>query len=55
MLIYTSFFFILHDLVVVVLYISVNSFLVISGQFSIFLGWTSTKQRINSLAQEQKK
>ena len=30
------------------LYVPVNKFLVISGQFPVFLGWTSTKQWIKS-------
>ena len=48
-----DFFYILHDIVAVVLYIYVNCVSVISRQFSIFPGWTSVKQRIKSLAQGQ--
>ena len=34
------------------LYVPVNNFSVMSGLFSVFLGWTSTKQQTKSLAQE---
>ena len=37
--------------VVLVLYIPVDNFLVMLGQFPVFLGWTSTKQQIKCLVQ----
>ena len=36
---------------VLLLYVTVNNFLVIFGFFPAFLGWTSTKQRIKCLTQ----
>ena len=38
-------------LFVLILYISVNNFSVMSGKFPVFLGKTSTKQRIKCFAQ----
>ena len=38
-------------LFVVMLYIPVNIFLVMSERFPVFLGWTSTKQQIECLVQ----
>ena len=34
---------------VLILYVKVTNFSVMSGQFPVFLGWTSTKQRIKCL------
>ena len=39
---------------VLMLYVIVNNFSVMSGRFPVFLGWTSTKQRIKGLAQTHK-
>ena len=38
-------------LFVLMLYVPVNNFSVMLGPFPVFLGWTSTKQRIKCLAQ----
>ena len=41
------------NLFVLMFHVPVNNFSVMSGRFPVFLGWTSTKQRIKWLAQGQ--
>ena len=36
-------------LFVLMLYIPINNFSGMTGQFTVFMGWTSTKQKINIL------
>ena len=41
-------------LIVLMLYVPINNFSVMLGQFLVFLGWTITKQRVKCLAQGHK-